>query len=223
MLNVLIRESDRLFRYGLTTFLTNIFREEFDCNLHFNFELTRDNVRRADIVVLSLCQGECFTCFPELYARQKGIIIGLVDDELRASASLSCFQDIIFVSRRASLLHFRRVLFTAWQKTQLPEYHLHRKSCFSCQHRTLSPQQLRIMIGLYHGLSPLQIAEQLMISDKTVFTHKYIMMQKFNLRSDCELLILLKRMVEKNILPIFFREHKDKTIKENYAADTVSC
>ena len=39
------------------------------------------------------------------------------------------------------------------------------------------------MANFYRGLSVVQIAHALKISDKTVFTQKYVMMQKFNLRT----------------------------------------
>lgn len=223
MLNILIKESDLLFQSGLTSFLSELFIKEFKQELNFKFDLTRDNVRSADIVVLSLCHGECFTCFPELRSRQKGIVIGLVDDELRVSAAPSCFQDIVFISRRASLSQVRLALFTAWKKTQLPEYQFCSNSCFDCQHKTLSPQQIRIMGGLYNGMSVVQIADQLMISDKTVFTHKYIMMQKFKLRTDFELVTLLKKMAEKNIIPTLFGGRQQNNIKDRYVADSFTC
>lgn len=54
------------------------------------------------------------------------------------------------------------------------------------------------MVNFYRGLSVGQIANKLKTSDKTIFTHKYLLMQKFNLRSDFELVALIHRMVEKN-------------------------
>lgn len=98
MLNILIQETDLFFQAGLQNFLDNFFKQNFNRAITFNLDLTHENVSQADIIVLSLCQGETLTCFPELLARKKGIVIGFVDDELRFSASPSCFQDIIFLS-----------------------------------------------------------------------------------------------------------------------------
>mgnify|MGYP001072423267 FL=1 len=63
------------------------------------------------------------------------------------------------------------------------------------------------MGNFYRGLSVVQIARVLKMSDKTVFTHKYMMMQKFNLRSDFELIALIRKMVEKNNHPNMLRDY----------------
>ena len=101
MLNIVIKETDAFFRAGLQCFLEDFFFHNFKHLLHFDGELSHENVSAADIIFLSLCQGETLTCYPELQARKKGIVVGLVDDEHRFSTYPSCFQDMIFISRRA--------------------------------------------------------------------------------------------------------------------------
>ncbi|HBL5464055.1 helix-turn-helix transcriptional regulator [Enterobacter hormaechei] len=213
MLNILIQETDLFFQAGLQSFFDDFFKHNFHRSITFHLALTNENVSQADIIVLSLCQGETLTCFPELLARQKGIVIGLVDDELRFSALPSCFQDIIFLPRRVSLDRISGVLFIAWFRTQLPGYTLNKKTCFDCQHKGLSRQQIRIMVNFYRGLSVVQTANALKMSEKTVFTHKYMMMQKFNLRSDYELIVLLRRLMEKKSRPNLLRDY----LENNYA------
>lgn len=206
MINIVIKESNALFRCGLTAFFSDFFWRERGQTIGFNFTFTPESVKNADIIVLSLCPGECFTCLPELHARQKGIIIGFVDDDRRACALPSCFEDIIFISRRASLARMRQELCRLWHNLQRPEYHQQAVSCFDCQQKYLSPQQIRIMIGLHKGMTVLEIANKLRISGKTVFTHKYMAMQKFNLRSDYELVLWMNRLAEKNNWPAVFRD-----------------
>ena len=213
MLNILIQETDLFFQAGLQYFFEDFFEHNFHRPIRFNAGLTEGNVIQADIIVLSLCQGETLICFPELQAREKGIVIGLVDDEHRFSALPSCFQDIIFLSRRASLDRISGALFLALFRTQLPGYTWNKKSCFECQHKVLSPQQIRIMVNFYQGHSVVQTANILKMSDKTVFTHKYMMMQKFNLRSDYELIVLLRRLMEKKSRPNLLRDY----LENNYA------
>ena len=60
------------------------------------------------------------------------------------------------------------------------------------------------MVSFYKGLSVIETAHESNISDKTVFTHKYMMMQKFYLRTDCELIMLLNRLAEKDRSPHLF-------------------
>lgn len=197
MVNVLIKESDVLFQRGLTYFFTEFFSQTVQQEVCFNFSFTVENVRVADVIVLSLCPGECFTCFPELQDRKKGVVIGFVEDDQQVKSLPSCFEDILFISRRASLTKVKNALYSAWQQTKLPNYRRMPFSCFDCQQKTLSPQQVRIMVSLYKGLSVSEIADEMRISDKTVFTHKYMTMNKFSLRSDFELVLLLKTLAEK--------------------------
>lgn len=211
MLNILIQETDLFFQAGLQYFFEDFFKHNFHRAITFNPGLTHENVSQADIIVLSLCQGETLTCFPELLARQKGIVIGLVDDDLRFSALPSCFEDIIFLPRRASLDLISGVLFIAWFRTQLPGYTWNKKRCFDCQHKGLSRQQVRIMVNFYRGLSVVQTAHALEMSEKTVFTHKYMMMQKFNLRSDYELIVLLRKLIEKKSRPNLLRDYLENS------------
>ncbi|MCU6159180.1 LuxR C-terminal-related transcriptional regulator [Enterobacter bugandensis] len=214
MLNILIKESDLLFQYGLQVFLTDLFQRGFREEVQFSSHFNHQGVSVADIVVLSLCVGEVFTCIPELQSRKKGIVIGLVDDESREAMTPSCFEDIILISRRASISKIREIIYFAWYKTQLPGYRWNKNACLDCHHKKLSPQQVRIMASFYKGLSVMEIAHELNISDKTVFTHKYMLMQKFDLRTDYELIMLLNRLAEKNGAPNFFRDSLDMDIKE---------
>jgi DNA-binding CsgD family transcriptional regulator len=206
MLTILIQETDQFFHHGLQCFFVDFFSRNFKQPIHFEVVLSRDNVSAADIIVLPFCMGETHICYPELQARQKGIVIGVVDDARRFSTSPSCFEDMIFIPRSASLDQISQLLFIAWYRRQLPDYRWTKKECVECQHKILSPQQIRIMVNFYRGLSVEQIARTLKMSDKTVFTHKYIIMQKFNLRSDAELIALIHRMVEKKSQPNRLRD-----------------
>lgn len=98
MLNILIQETDQFFHRGLQYFFVDFFARNFKQSIHFEGELSRDNVSAADIIVLSLC-GETHICYPELQARQKGIVIGVANEATRFSASPTCFQDLIFILR----------------------------------------------------------------------------------------------------------------------------
>lgn len=57
----------------------------------------------------------------------------------------------------------------------------------SAPHECLSPRELQVMKRLAQGRSVTEIAAELLISDKTVSTHKVRLMRKLNLRSNAEL------------------------------------
>lgn len=206
MINIVIKELDAFFQSGLTWFFSDLFSHK-NIKIDFNYNFTSESVKVADVIVLALCPGECFICCPELQERKKGVVIGFVDNEKRVSALLPCFQDAIFISRRASVTQLRSALNAAWHKMRQEGYRQSSVSCYDCQQKTLSPQQVRSMICLYKGMSVMQIADELMISEKTVFTHKYKIMQRFNLRSDYELMQLLNKMAEKSDWPNVFHKY----------------
>ena len=63
MLNILIQETDLFFQAGLQSFFDDFFKHNFHRSITFHLALTNENVSQADIIVLSLCQGETLTCF----------------------------------------------------------------------------------------------------------------------------------------------------------------
>lgn len=69
MLNIVIKETDAFFRAGLQCFLVDFFFHNFKHLLHFDGELSHENVSAADIIFLSLCR-ETLTCYPN-YRRGK--------------------------------------------------------------------------------------------------------------------------------------------------------
>lgn len=148
MVNIVIKEPDTLFQRGLT-FLFSDFFSQHNTKVDFNFNFTSESVKVADVIVLALCPGECFICCPELQERKKGIVIGVVDDDMRVTALPSCFQDIIFISRRDSVTRLRTALHGAWHRLQQTNTRQSSMSCCDCQPTRLSPQQIRIMTCLY--------------------------------------------------------------------------
>ncbi len=194
MVNILINESNMFLQFGLTKLFTDTLSQLTKQDLCFDSCFTAKGVRAADVIVLSLCAGEYLTCFPELQERKKGFVIGLVEDLTLVNALPDCFQDVIFISRRATLYEFTEALTHAWQRGIVQSDSGSLMSCIDCQQNKLSPQQARIILGFYRGLSVAKIADELSVSDKTVFTHKYIIMNKFRLRSDYELVSLLNKV-----------------------------
>lgn len=71
MVNILIKETDVLFSYGLKYFLKSLFSQNFNEDIYFINEYTPDNISIADIIILSLRPGERYTCFPELRLRRR--------------------------------------------------------------------------------------------------------------------------------------------------------
>ncbi|WP_368541100.1 helix-turn-helix transcriptional regulator [Enterobacter soli] len=198
MINVLIKDDDVLYRYGLEAVIAQAFSSEFSQPPAIGYDYTPENIRQADILILSLQTGGNFHCIPALSVRSKGIIIGLADNVARASALPPCIADILLLPRKITGDRLSQILYFAWKKEQLVGAQKNTCSCQACPHKALSGKQHRIMDALYRGKTALEIADELKISDKTVYNHKYAVMKKFNLQSDLELVLFLNKLHQGN-------------------------
>ncbi|VAL06799.1 helix-turn-helix transcriptional regulator [Enterobacter kobei] len=200
MLKILINDPDLMFRRGMKYFLSDFFCKRFDRHVEFTTDYTSDNIATADVIILSLYKGERYICLPELRARQKGIIIGLVDEEDDSRISPSCFADIVYILRREPLREITRKLNVAWQTwIEIQEFQGY-KSCLGCKHVSLSLTQLEIITSLNEGYSFQEVATKMNITYKTVTVHKYLIMRKFSLRNDYDLFRFFGRLSQKSAI-----------------------
>jgi DNA-binding NarL/FixJ family response regulator len=201
MINILIKDDNAFYDWSIHKFLSEIFSQEYQKRVKLTLEFTHQTVRQADMIIMGMCQGEHFTCHPELHSRTKGVIVGLMDKKpVNTAPSPECIGDIVYIERRAPLRVIRDGIIHVWKDHEETRY----SNCYACRHRALSPQQTRIMAGFYSGKNVPQIARELNLSEKTIFSHKYHMMAKFNLSTDYELLLLLDRLHERRLYPHLF-------------------
>lgn len=197
MVNILIKETDVLFSYGLKYFLKSLFSQNFNEDIYFINEYTPDNISIADIIILSLRPGERYTCFPELRLRRRGVIIGIVNEAESAERSPTCFADIVYVSRRSSLAEMNTTISLLWRDWLASPHFMQFTDCLSCKCRQMSTKQFQIVTQYYEGKSVNEIAIDMGLNYKTVFRHKYQVMNKYNLHSDIELLTFLNVLAQK--------------------------
>lgn len=207
MINVLIKEVDALYQYGLMALVTELFKNEGAENVNFLGGYEHNNIRQADIIIFSLKKGEHFTCFPELKHAYTGSMIGITDADVIPSYFLPiCIRNMLFLKRDATVDSIRQTIRQAWiSHTTLFET-VTEKFCGGCKQKMLSLQELRVMAGFYHAQSATEIAKKMKLMPKTIYTHKYAVMHKFNLKSEHELLEFLNSLMEKRCNPNLFRE-----------------
>ncbi|MDY0923345.1 helix-turn-helix transcriptional regulator [Leclercia sp. CFBP8987] len=203
MLKILINEPDAMFRKGMICFLKELFWIKLGRKCEYVTDFTPENIADADVIVLSLRQGERYICFPDLRARRKGIVIGLVDEADNYHKSPSCFADIIYILRRETLKEISQKITATWRSWLMSEGFSRYKTCSGCRYVTISPQQKEIMAGLYRGLSIQEIAIMLRVTYKTVAAQKYVVMRKYSLKNDHDLLHFLGILRDKSITRLF--------------------
>ncbi|MFP2514331.1 helix-turn-helix transcriptional regulator [Buttiauxella agrestis] len=203
MLNIAIDDKDALYRNGMEIFLEEIFLEEQKESVQFNC-LTKTNAIQADIIVKSFVAGAEYICQPMLKYRSKpGMIIGIYSGNKSPYHEKLplCIKNIVFVNRSEPLNTARKQVVQGWKDNiENPEV-LPCRKCLKCKYRTLTPQQMTIAKYLLRGNDIIDIAHLLGIHVKTVSAHKRLMMSKFNLSSDCDLLHFLNNL-EKHSPPI---------------------
>ena len=208
MINILIKDDNALYLWSLQCLLAEIFSQEYQKKVILTQGVNRGTVSRADMIIIGMCQGELFTCHPELYSRTKGVIVALMDKKLVNTIPLpECLSDVVYIERKAPLELIRSQIIQAWAGNSAEQGRGRNINCIRCRHRVLSAQQVRIMAGFYQGKGVTQIAHELNVSDKTVFSHKYLMMSKFDLASDYELVKLLGKLHECKLYPHLFKRH----------------
>jgi FixJ family two-component response regulator len=205
-LNVVFEDGNTLYRAGMEWLLTELFGNTE--NLHFSV-MDSSVITQANILVKSFSAGERFLCQPLMKTRQQGcLVIGVYEGGSAPNCGRLplCFSNIIFINRSDSLAKITDLIFRGWQHCLLETQHPAKQNCQMCNHQTLTLQQASVATRFYLGEETHVIARKLKISTKTVSSHKYIIMKKFNVGTDQDLLTLLHLLKNQLIIPNLFRE-----------------
>jgi DNA-binding CsgD family transcriptional regulator len=195
MLNIAIEETDLIYRQGMETLFKQIHLNGAGEGVEFN-SLTIINATVADVVIKSFVPGEEYICQSILKFRTKpGLIIGLHEGRnIPHSSELPlCIANMIFVRRADSLSKVKDQIIQAWNERNVECSTQSQVKCIECKRRKLTSQQHEIIKYMLDNKDTQNTAELLEISPKTVSTHKRTIMNKFNLKSDCEVLQLFNK------------------------------
>ncbi|RTY58251.1 LuxR family transcriptional regulator [Pantoea sp. YU22] len=149
-----------------------------------------ENLRKADIILVSVSQWRLFMCQPAYRFRKPGSILlvfvnhieNIISDQLPV-----CYQSLTLISRSDAVRSIRDKITKAWliardQKTNA----FAPTDCMRCNYARISLIQLQVMSFLKSGCSVNQTAKSLGLSVKTIYAHKYNVMRKFDLKGDCD-------------------------------------
>lgn len=208
MLNVVFEDEYSLYRSGMEWLLAELFEQEVNDGAQFNI-LSRDNVADADIIVKKFVAGEDALCQPLLKARKKNsLLIGIHEGSSPVpNANLPfCLSHSVFIHRAESLSCIKERILHGWEQCSLQTFYPRVTNCFECKHKTLTPQQISVAAHFYLGEATLLTAQRMNISSKTVSSHKYSIMSKFNLKTDQDLWDLLRLFKEQMSVSTAFSE-----------------
>lgn len=197
--------------------LRDILQPKFCKRLSFSWKIESEKVAKADVIIKHFETGEGCICNQLLKERsENNLMIGVYDgakDPYYTELPL-CFKNIFFVNRKESLNNIREIIETNLDGNSTnilspPVY-----SCHDCRHRTLSPQQAVIAAHYYTGKNAEQIGQAMNINIKTVSTHKRMIMMKFNLSTDYELLTFLHLLRNQSMISNIFCESVERIAQE---------
>ena len=184
MITVLFNITDCFYQQGLKYLPRPLIEGLSEEPVVFIEGMTADKIESADIIIISLRKGEERLCNPLLGGQNNGILFAITEEETLFSLPLpECYRNIIFLSCYSRKEEWHTKLSARWHTVKG-----HGKAnCRACQQQTFSPQQLRVMSGVFDGKSAGQIATELNIKEKTVWSHKYQAMRSLGLRSNRDL------------------------------------
>ncbi|HGY3717291.1 TPA: helix-turn-helix transcriptional regulator [Citrobacter gillenii] len=198
-MNISIKCHDNLYKFGLIALLCEVFSSEMEQRKLSFLDYNSQNILVADIVILTLGPGECYICHPEFYTRSPGLIVGLVDrGHMPARGELpSCINHIIFIPHDAGVNQMGEMIKHNWLLRKNEKIINAERSCLRCPRKTFTEKQSQIICLSLLGFTSKQIGVQLDIGQKTVLAHRKGLMDKYRLKSDCQLLQLLAAVQEK--------------------------
>lgn len=199
-MKIVIEESDALYRHGMEQLLKKIFASQGNAAIEIE-KLTPTNLLNADIIVKRYDAGIKYICQPLIRKRKaNSLIIGVYEgdrDDINSGLPL-CISNIVFINRRESVVKAKDIIMQGWEECHSRPRSYNHLMCVSCKHRTLTSQQVLVAAHFYRGYSPQKTAEILNINYKTVGAHKRMIMTKFDLETDYDLLNFINILLKNN-------------------------
>lgn len=191
MINILINDANIYYEKGLEHGLKQIFDYQFGAPVSFSTELTQQNILNADIVIITLYGGSSL----KLLASVKHMrVIGLVHKSFKISEHIfpSCLSYVHLTMQSDSLNIISKLIVNLIKTNNPPSL---TKGCERCPiilDNILSKQQQKLIEGIVAGKKMKDLASDLFINVKTAYSHKHLIMKKFKLKNDHDILNMWK-------------------------------
>ncbi|UDD38214.1 helix-turn-helix transcriptional regulator [Klebsiella africana] len=195
MPDFLINTENIFLQRGICELLIEIANEE---NIFTPFLLhtcSPDTINLADIFFTEMETGEHYLCHPlfKKTPRQCRIFVFVAKTELIRTDRLPlCLQEAMFISKNSDLQSIKKLIAHRLKELCRPgvvKPEQDSRRCLKCPRLTLTKSQLFIIDAINAGMNNQQIAQELGISHKTVFSHKINIMKKFQIDTKQELAI----------------------------------
>lgn len=160
-----------------------------DTQIRTSDDFSAAGISEADIIVMNSPSLLLYLCHPNFRFRKPNSVIISLHNKQAGICNQDlpfCFNDVIILRRDEAFSTIRARLAQRLTKPHA-SFIYSPLSCMNCKCRRLSRSQLQIVKYLRQGYSIQCIARIMGVSVKTVYAHKYRLMEKFDARGDAEL------------------------------------
>ncbi|MBZ6721219.1 helix-turn-helix transcriptional regulator [Klebsiella variicola] len=193
MPDFLINTETIYLKRGICELLIEIAIEENICTPFSLHEYSSDIISQTDVLFTEMETGEHYLCHPyfKKIPQQTPVFVFVPSDSCaRVDRLPLCLRDACFISINADLRSIKKQIanrLTALSKPVSGVAEKDSRRCLKCPRLTLTKSQLYIIDAIKTGMNNQQIAQELGISHKTVFSHKINIMKKFQIDTKQEL------------------------------------
>lgn len=202
MINVSITGRDNLFNEGVRLLITNIIERDLNDTVTFFTDATPDVISGIDVFICSFSIGEINQCRPGLiHRKERSLIIGFNKEADRVNDEVLplCFKNILLLRYNERLQEIRTQIICAWKKISRMSTIKSFPDCSLCMRNNFTERQFRVVERICNGEDILLIAKSLGIHYKTVSNHKRQVMNKYNLKSNQDLFVFVRKLNEQSI------------------------
>ncbi|HEJ6662757.1 TPA: hypothetical protein SME21_003100 [Klebsiella oxytoca] len=196
MIRITMDIKDNFYKLGLESILDDILTTEFNKQMSYSHGLFFSNINSADITILSLCNGEVQLCQPFLANLNHGLLIVLTDTNTPKTNNLPlCCRNITYINTSNTIEEVKNIL------TSKIKYYLENgkeeRFCISksCNFWYVNYRQKSFLYNLIAHEKPLKIAKELTVSPREIYSKKRSLMNRFGIKTDCELVSLMNRFI----------------------------
>lgn len=197
MIKILIHTSDNFLHIGIKSILNEVFSK---INKQIDFSENYDNDKLiSDIIIISFHHGEKRGFIPSLLKVAKKSIIVLIDSlSIKDKYIPLCYQNVIFISLTEPISKLSDLIFYNWMDSKNQKKSTFSYNCSACRYSSLSKKDALVIDKIISGDRIIDIASDLGINYKTVCSHKYNVMAKFNLKNNYELITYMNQFTGHN-------------------------
>lgn len=193
MTNIFINTENIFLNRGVCELLIEVAKEENICTPFSILQYSPDTLGQIDMLFTEMTTGEHYLCHPvfkKIPEHTSIFIFVPTDSAMQVDRIPYCLRDATFISINTGLHRIKNQIAKHLMESTASIASSQVKDsrrCVKCPRLTLTKSQLYIIDAIRTGMNNQQIAQELGISHKTVFSHKINIMKKFQIATKQEL------------------------------------